>query len=72
MFTCLKKPLQSSSCKNCARVNSQDCKKKLPTHGTNQIAGFGAFPQITNLEKNNTLYFKLHPLFMYDFSQTKL
>ena len=39
MFTRLKKPLQSSS------------RKTLPAHGANQIAGFGEFRPLTNLEK---------------------
>ena len=51
MFTCLKKPLQSSSRNNSARVNGQD-HKKLPAHGTNPIAGFGEFYQLTNWLKN--------------------
>ena len=50
MFTCLKKPLQSSSRNNSARVSGQD-RKILPAHLTIQIAGFGEFRALTNLEK---------------------
>ena len=56
MFTCLKKPLQNSPRNNSARVNGQD-RKKAPAHETNQILGFGEFRRLTNLEKNNSLYF---------------
>lgn len=52
MFMFLKKPLQSSSCKNFPRVSGQDVKKK-PVHATNQIAGSGEFHPLTKLEKNN-------------------
>lgn len=49
-FTCLKKPLQSSSDTNLAWVSRQDC-KKLPADRANQIAGFGEFHPPTNVEK---------------------
>ena len=51
---CLKKPLQSSSCKNSAWVNRQD-HKKTPAHGGNQIAEFGEFCPL-KLGKNKILY----------------
>ena len=44
--TRLKKPLQSSSHKNSARVGGQD-REKPPAHRTNQIAGFGEFRPLT-------------------------
>ena len=47
-ITCLKKPLQSSSRNNSARVSGQH-RKKPPAHGTNQIVGFGEFRPLTNI-----------------------
>ena len=38
-----------------ARVSGQD-RKKPPTLGTNQIAGFGGFRPLASLEKNNKVY----------------
>ena len=56
MFTSLKKPFLSSSLKNSARVSGKG-RKKRPAPRTNQIAGFGEFRPLTNLEKNKRLYF---------------
>ena len=39
-----------------ARVSGQD-RKKLPSLGTNQIAGFGGFHPLARLEKNKMPYF---------------
>ena len=50
MFTCLKKPPQSSSRNNSARVSGQG-RDKPPAHRANQIAGFGEFRGLINLEK---------------------
>ena len=50
MFPCLKKPLQSSSRNNSAQVSGQD-RKKPAADEANQIAGFGEFRPLTNLEK---------------------
>ena len=38
-----------------ARVSGQD-RKKLPTLGTNQIAGCGGFRLLASLGKNNIVY----------------
>ena len=38
-----------------AQVSGQD-RKKLPTLGTNQIAGFGGFRLLASLGKNNIAY----------------
>ena len=43
-----------------ARVSGQD-RKKLPTLGTNQIAGFGGFSPLASLEKNNISFYRTEP-----------
>ena len=45
------------------RVSGQD-RKKLPTLGTNQIAGFRGFRPLASLEKNNKVssHVKISPL----------
>ena len=42
--------LVNEAAKNSARVSGQD-RKKLPTLGTNQIAGFGGFRPLASSEK---------------------
>ena len=47
--------LVNEAANDSARVSGQD-RKKLPTLGTNQIAGFGGFRPLVSLEKNNSHY----------------
>ena len=64
MFTCLRKPLQSSSCENSTWVYSEQGRKKMPVCKTNQIAGFREFHPLTNLGK----ILKSYVFFMGDFN----
>ena len=47
--------LVNKAANDSARVSGQD-RKKPPTLGTNQIAGFGGFRPLASLEKNNKSY----------------
>ena len=62
--------LVNEAANDSARVSRQD-RKKPPALGTNQIAGFGGFPPLASLEKNNKLssHVKISPLLQ---SWTKL
>ena len=52
--------LVNKAANDSARVSVQD-RKKLPTLGTNQIAGFGGFSPLASLERNNISFYRTEP-----------
>ena len=56
--------LVNKAANDSARVSGQD-RKKPPALGTNQIAGFGEFRQLTSLEKNKMEYFSINRGLIY-------